>query len=160
MKQKLLVLALLVSVLTAAPQKSEAGIILNIWSKVKTAPIFYLGDASLATAIVGTVVFNLNDSLAEKLFYAGLGLIVLDTKIDSENDSLTDAFQSHYRFIEDRAILENLNEAAHQKLEAAPIKDGFKYIQFSREEVLALLAPMDLTGHEQEVEKMITELSN
>lgn len=144
----------------SAPRQAEAGILLAVIPPFAgAAPTGILTGAAAGVFLAGVGGGILATDHRGKIIAASILLIVLDERVNASTQTEA-ALSDRYSFIEDRSVIANLADAMAIKAESAPLIEGSKLVQLTREEILDILAPTDVVeNHAAQVEAMIAELN-
>ncbi len=149
--------ALIIGIVTFAPQKAEAGMLITIWGASHPVPASegegYDPDNRFMVpgVLMSVVAIGLPNTPANGLIKLGLFLLDLDASLPT--DQLVEEIQKHLPFIDNKESLQNLATTAKAKFKAqVELNPEAKsvYVTLSRDEVEQALAHVDISSEQNE----------
>lgn len=164
MKQMLAALMFL-SLSIMPMKKADAGIIV-IASGTATggalAVGYVLGGLGVAGAVGSGILMAQGDfqgvGLGIILAMPSALLLTLDADGALPKEQLIKDLSKKYAFIENQEVIADLSEVIRAKAGQDFAPGSSKLVSLSSEEVMEILAPLDLSGYESEVQAMIKDL--
>ncbi len=166
MKNKFLIPILALSLFLVPIKKSNAGIIIVASGTASGASLVVgysmigLGAAGVTKAVVDNIEYNGGlEAVVSTLFLGvpGAVLLILDADASLPTAELSNHLIQKYPFLDDQNIAIELAQLIKDKA-GIILENESKLVSLTKEEILSVLAPLDVSSTESEVVKLIKDL--